>query len=260
MSDQEILAKCSNGQRNPFKGDNNLYNILYKTTCMVNGKVYVGVHSSKTVEDSYIGGGIKTDYSTGLKDYKDPLSMPLGNCVRLYGVGAFKRVNLLYFNTVDDALIQEKRVVDHQWVRDRRTLNLKIGGIKPPRRVGEKNGNYGNKWSQEMKDHISVIRKDRGVAKGSLNPNAKPIVMINIYTLEVHKFLSAYDAQKTLSPSGNHDTLLTFLQKGKLFERKWVPLYTEVYLRETDIRRKVVSFIEKSRFVKQIKQNLKWNI
>lgn len=47
-----------------------------------------------------------------------------------------------------------------------------------------------------MKDHISVIRKDRGVAKGSLNPNAKPIVMINIYTLEVHKFLSAYDAQK----------------------------------------------------------------
>lgn len=72
------------------------------------------------------------------KDYKDPLSMSLGNCVRLYGVGAFKRVNLLYFNTVDDALIQEKRVVDHQWVRDRRTLNLKIGGIKPPRRVGEK--------------------------------------------------------------------------------------------------------------------------
>lgn len=260
MPDQEILAKCSNGQRSPFKGDNGLYNILYKTTCMVNGRVYVGVHSAKTVEDSYIGGGIKADYSSGLKDYRDPSLMSLGNYVRMYGVSVFRRTNLLYFNTVDDALIQEKRVVDRQWVRDRRTLNLKIGGVKPPRRVGEENGNYGNRWSQEMKDHISVTRKEKGVARGSLNPNAKPIVMINVYTLEVHKFLSAYDAQKTLSPNGNHDTLLTFLQKSRLFERKWAPLYMEVYLAETDIKKKVMSFIEKSRFAKQIKQDLKWNI
>lgn len=258
MSNQEIYKKCSKGKKNPYKNDQGIYNILYKTTCLVNGKVYVGVHSTRRLNDRYIGCGIKNAYSTSLKDYRNPDLSSLGNLVRKYGVECFVREDLLFFDTADEALEQEKRVVDRDWVKDWRTLNLKFGGFRPPVKCLSDNGNFGRKWSPEMKRRLSDIRKANGKSIGSSNPNAKPIVLIDVETLEVKEFDSAYEAQKTISPGGNVGTLRTFLQKQRLFERKWVPLYREVYLSIKDIKSLVMRFIEESRFKNQIKSRLKW--
>ena len=43
---------------------------------------------------------------------------------------------------------------------------------------GEKNPNFGNKWSDEQKKHLSELRKSNGLAKGINNPMARKIMCI----------------------------------------------------------------------------------
>ena len=46
------------------------------------------------------------------------------------------------------------------------------------RLTGEANPNYGQRWTEDMKAHLSQVRVDRGVAKGGLNPRAKPVMCV----------------------------------------------------------------------------------
>ena len=39
------------------------YHYIYKTTCIVNGKFYVGMHSTDNLEDGYLGSGKILGYS-----------------------------------------------------------------------------------------------------------------------------------------------------------------------------------------------------
>lgn len=44
--------------------------------------------------------------------------------------------------------------------------------------LGEGNPNYGNKWSDEQKQHLSKVRKERGLAKGEKNVTAKSVMCV----------------------------------------------------------------------------------
>lgn len=86
---------------------------VYKTTNMINGKSYVGVHSaynSKTY-GSYIGSGVR-----------------LGLAVAKYGKENFSHSIIKIFTNANDAYAFERSIVDHEWVADPNTYNLKIGG------------------------------------------------------------------------------------------------------------------------------------
>lgn len=43
---------------------------------------------------------------------------------------------------------------------------------------GKNNPNYGHKWTNEMKEHMSKVRIERGVSKGGLNPRATPVMCV----------------------------------------------------------------------------------
>ncbi len=250
VSNDIILAKAIGGQKVPFLGVNNLYNILYKTEFLVDGRIYIGVHCSSQIIDSYIGCGVDSVYSSELAmNYSKGSFVGL---VKRYGVSQFRRENLLYFNSVDEALLCEKSIVDLTWIKDRRSLNLRVGGLRPPRLLGEKNGNYRNFWSSSQKKSLSEKRRLNGKSKGSLNGNAKPIVLINIYTDDISHFSSAIEAYQTIKPNSNYYTLLTFISRKKLYDRQWICIWLEDYLQITDISVFIDSFIESSRFKKNI--------
>lgn len=46
------------------------------------------------------------------------------------------------------------------------------------RLTGEANPNFGHHWTKDMKTRLSQIRIDRGIAKGGLNPRAKPVMCV----------------------------------------------------------------------------------
>lgn len=43
---------------------------------------------------------------------------------------------------------------------------------------GENNPNFGHRWTNEMKEHLSQVRVEKGVTKGGLNPRAKPVMCV----------------------------------------------------------------------------------
>lgn len=110
---------------------------VYKVTNTINNKFYIGVHSTRNPNDSYIGSG---------KIIKD--------AVKKYGKENFKKEVLFIFDTLDDALNKEKEIVNEDFVKDNNNYNISLGGG-----LGGKNINglsfEGHSHSDETKEKIS---------------------------------------------------------------------------------------------------------
>lgn len=85
---------------------------VYKTTNIVNNKIYIGVHSSENInDDQYLGSG-KIIKQSILK----------------YGRDKFKREILYQFETADEAYSMQKMIVDMQFLKRKDTYNIRHGG------------------------------------------------------------------------------------------------------------------------------------
>src|SRR6185437_9343656 len=111
-----------------------LYHIIYKTTCRVNGKQYIGVHSTNSLDDKYLGS-----------------SKQLQNDIALFGSENFSREILEMCETRDLALSRERVLVNEVWVDRPHTYNLHVGGAAWP---------YGHRvFSIEHRQKLSEARK-----------------------------------------------------------------------------------------------------
>lgn len=101
--------------------------IVYKTTNIINNKIYIGVHKTNDPEifDSYIGCGV---YINNPSSYMNP-STPFQKAVKEYGTNAFKRTTLRVCDTANEAYSLENEIVNYDFIRRKDTYNVKIGGI-----------------------------------------------------------------------------------------------------------------------------------
>lgn len=87
------------------------YHFIYKTTCLLNGKYYYGMHSTNNLEDGYYGSGKRLRYS-----------------LNKYGKENHK-VEILEFLYNRKSLIErEKEIVNLNEIAKKDCINLKIGG------------------------------------------------------------------------------------------------------------------------------------
>ena len=98
--------------------------IVYKTTNLINNKIYVGVHRTvKGITDSYIGKGITGKIKKG---------KGFGAAVAKYGYENFKRETLFSYPDTEEgkraAYKKEAEIVNWEFIRDTMTYNLKLGG------------------------------------------------------------------------------------------------------------------------------------
>ncbi len=84
---------------------------IYKTTCNVTGKWYVGMHSTINEDDGYLGSGTILRHS-----------------IRKYGKENHTREILEYLPTREKLILREKEIITKELISDGFCINLKDGG------------------------------------------------------------------------------------------------------------------------------------
>lgn len=151
-----------------------MYGYIYKTTNLINGKIYVGLHRKSEFDRKYYGSG------TILKQ-----------AISKYGVDNFTCEVIEWCETLEDL---EGREI--YWINELNCLdkevgyNLHSGGGAPPIFTGENHPNWGGQFPSPFKGkhHTEEAKKKMSKAKkgkrtGSDSPHAKKI--INITTNEI---------------------------------------------------------------------------
>ena len=87
------------------------YHFIYKTTNILSGKYYIGMHSTNDLEDGYLGSGNR-----------------LRLAIRKHGKENFKREILEFCETRDELIKRETEIVNLDEIAKKECMNLVIGG------------------------------------------------------------------------------------------------------------------------------------
>lgn len=127
-------------------GTRKKYHFIYKTTNLLSGRYYIGMHSTDDLNDSYVGSGKRLKAS-----------------IRKHGIENHKFEILEFFNSRKELALKESELVTMKEVINKECMNLKVGGLGgfPPtakQRFLEKMKNadfkkmFGQKASQRNKE------------------------------------------------------------------------------------------------------------
>lgn len=103
------------------------YIYTYQTKNIINGKTYIGYHSTNNINDGYIGCGVRSQ-SYADSSLKSGLKSAFISAVSKYGYNNFKKEILCFFDTIEEAKEEERYLVDDKWVHRKDTYNLTLGG------------------------------------------------------------------------------------------------------------------------------------
>jgi hypothetical protein len=84
---------------------------IYKTTCIITGRWYIGMHSTCNLDDGYMGSGKRLRYS-----------------IRKYGVENHKKEIIEFFETRELLVEAEKKIITPMMLQDNNCMNLAEGG------------------------------------------------------------------------------------------------------------------------------------
>jgi hypothetical protein len=87
------------------------YHYIYKTTCNVNGKFYIGMHSTENINDGYLGSGRR-----------------LWNSIDYHGKENHKKEIIEFCLNRDELKKREKEIVNADLINDHFCMNLQLGG------------------------------------------------------------------------------------------------------------------------------------
>ena len=129
-----------------------IYHIVYKTTNLINNKIYIGKHSTAKLDDGYLGSG-----------------KLLIKAIKKYGKENFSREILSEHATVEAVYLEEARLVDEEFVNRKDTYNLQGGGLGPlvvsdNVRIAVAAANKKRVISEETRAKISKANKNRKYA------------------------------------------------------------------------------------------------
>lgn len=105
--------------------------IIYQISNTVNGKIYIGAHSTENINDSYMGSGIA-----------------IRQAIKKYGIESFAKDILHVFDTREEMYEKEREIVSLDFVNRPDTYNMGVGGRGAPMAlIG---------WTEEQRKLIST--------------------------------------------------------------------------------------------------------
>ena len=139
--------------------------IVYCTVNKINNKIYIGVHKTEDPDkwDHYLGCGC---FDNSPKSY-NKRDTAFCCAVAKYGPKNFIRLTIKVFETIEEALDLESKIVTMTFLKRNDVYNQTVGGGYPPSSEKEiyqydLNGNFIKKWKsiKSIVDHFN-INKDR---------------------------------------------------------------------------------------------------
>lgn len=103
------------------------YIYTYQTKNLINGKTYIGYHSTNNLNDGYIGCGVKS-YAYAKSSKKSGFKSAFICSVVKYGYENFSREILSFFDTIEEAKEEERFLVSKDWVNNKNNYNISLGG------------------------------------------------------------------------------------------------------------------------------------
>ena len=126
---------------------------VYKITNTINGKIYIGAHKTSDLEDGYMGSG-----------------KVIKRAIIKYGLENFTKEYLHIFENSEDMFKMESVIVNEDFINDKNTYNIKIGGYGGFDYINSnglnKNGDDFNWYLEKLKDADfraldSAMKKER---------------------------------------------------------------------------------------------------
>lgn len=119
-----------------FHDEDEYYHIIYKIVNRINGKFYIGKHTTKNPYDNYMGSG-----------------KLIREAIKKYGKENFVKIILYCLATEDEAYHKEAEIVTEEFVSRKDTYNLTVGGEGFS--TGENHPNFNKQLSIEIKCKLS---------------------------------------------------------------------------------------------------------
>jgi hypothetical protein len=119
-----------------------MYYIIYQTTNLINGKIYVGKHQQETdpyIFDGYLGSGTQ-----------------IQRAVNKYGTDNFERKTLFVYESLEECLNKEREIVNEEFVQRTDVYNMKTGGIGGWDHVTS-NKELNEKRNQRSKERVAEL-------------------------------------------------------------------------------------------------------
>lgn len=86
--------------------------LIYKTTNLIDNKIYIGCHITDDIDDDYLGSGKYFKYA-----------------INKYGIENFKKEILLECSSKEEMFKKESEIVNEEFVSRNDNYNLKLGGF-----------------------------------------------------------------------------------------------------------------------------------
>jgi hypothetical protein len=118
---------------------------IYQITNKLNGKIYIGKHQTKNINDGYFGSGVA-----------------LKEAIKKYGQESFVKEILFVFETEDEMNAKERELITEEFVNRRDTYNLGIGGEGGPHFKGK---THSKETINKIKEKIDYSEQGRILSK-----------------------------------------------------------------------------------------------
>ena len=125
---------------------------VYKTTNLLNEKIYIGIHETYNSNDNYMGSGVV-----------------LNRSIKKHGKENFKKEILFLFDNKKEMLEKEKELVNEVFIKRKDTYNCIIGGVLNTSGFANVKDKDGNCFLVDVDDPRILSGELSGITKGFVN-------------------------------------------------------------------------------------------
>lgn len=171
------------------------YFTVYRITNEINGKEYIGFHSTNDINDGYMGSG-----------------KIIKKAIEKYGVENFRKEIIAIFDNKEDAEELERELVNEEFINRVDSYNISLGG-NVCILYGENNGFFGKSHTEETKEIIKEKQGNYRHTKETRNKIGKSVIKAFNNNPKIKEKISESNKGKNLSEEAKEK--LSEANKGK---------------------------------------------